>query len=493
MRTSPVALAHLGNTDAIAHAARAISDLTHADPAAGDACVLWFLAIDHAIRTGKLDVRVGLDRVDPPWAALLDEAEAHDPEHFADSNGWVVSALQAAWSAAHKAGSHEAGVQAAVRGGGDTVAAIAGGLLGAAHGASSIGHTHRRAIHGWPGLRARDLIWLAVSTTLTGGTHPDGWPTAPRVTSYQDSSHEAVPHPDDPGVLLGAVGALRAGVADAVVSLCRLGRDQAPVTPDARDHIEVWLVDGQDANLDAPAVIADAARAVQTLRSEGRPSSCTASTPRPGPRSSPPPTARSSPTATRAPPCDESNPPSPPAGTLGPPSSWPSSRPSWQAGANDAPARTASCCPHREPCPVPRGLPRRRLLAQPDRVRRRPGSQQTDRPRAAWQQDRDRRPPSAATTPTLRRRGRPTRLRATSSEAQVVRSAAGPGQQTVDVGSAVAKTDRRESLRWWRRERTDVRRRRERRHRRTLEQALRGQDPARATQRLRGTEGRNTW
>jgi hypothetical protein len=46
---------------------------------------------------------------------------------------------------------------------------------------------------------------------------------------------------------------------------------------------------------------------------------------------------------------------------------------------------------------------------------------------------------------------RPTRLRATSSEAQVVGSAAGPGQQTVDVGSAVAKTDQRESLRWWRR------------------------------------------
>jgi hypothetical protein len=405
MRTSPVALAHLGNTDAIAHAARAISDLTHADPAAGDACVLWFLAIDHAIRTGKLDVRVGLDRVDPPWAALLDEAEAHDPEHFADSNGWVVSALQAAWSAAHKAGSHETGVQAAVRGGGDTVAAIAGGLLGAAHGASSIGHTHRRAIHGWPGLRARDLIWLAVSTTLTGGTHPDGWPTAPRVTSYQDSSHEAVPHPDDPGVLLGAVGALRAGVADAVVSLCRLGRHQAPVTPDARDHIEVWLVDGQDANLDAPAVIADAARAVQTLRSEGRPSSCTASTPRPGPRSSPPPTARSSPTATRAPPCDESNPPSPPAGTLGPPSSCP------QAGLHGRRERMT-----RPPAPPAAAPTESHALSHADSP---PEAAGTTGPRAqtarvaadgptpgGMQQDRDRRPPSAATTPTLRRRGR---------------------------------------------------------------------------------------
>jgi ADP-ribosyl-[dinitrogen reductase] hydrolase len=52
MRTSPVALAHLGDPDAIAVAARRISELTHFDPMAGDACVLWCLSIDHAVRTG---------------------------------------------------------------------------------------------------------------------------------------------------------------------------------------------------------------------------------------------------------------------------------------------------------------------------------------------------------------------------------------------------------------------------------------------------------
>jgi ADP-ribosylglycohydrolase len=41
MRTAPVALAHLGDDDAIAAAAQAISALTHADPQAGEACVLW--------------------------------------------------------------------------------------------------------------------------------------------------------------------------------------------------------------------------------------------------------------------------------------------------------------------------------------------------------------------------------------------------------------------------------------------------------------------
>jgi ADP-ribosylglycohydrolase len=45
MRTAPVALAHLGDTDAIVHAATAVGELTHADPRAGEACVLWSLAI----------------------------------------------------------------------------------------------------------------------------------------------------------------------------------------------------------------------------------------------------------------------------------------------------------------------------------------------------------------------------------------------------------------------------------------------------------------
>ena len=71
MRTSPVALAHLGDTDAIVEAARAVSALTHHDPMAGDACALWCVAIDHAIWTGRLDLRYGLRYVDPVWGPLL--------------------------------------------------------------------------------------------------------------------------------------------------------------------------------------------------------------------------------------------------------------------------------------------------------------------------------------------------------------------------------------------------------------------------------------
>jgi ADP-ribosyl-[dinitrogen reductase] hydrolase len=166
MRTAPVALAHLGDSAAIAAAARAVSALTHHDPQAGDACALWCLAIDHAVRTGEIDIRIGLDHVGPEWAALLDEAERATPDRFAGSNGWVVAALQAAWSAIVQTDGLVAGLQAAVRGGGDTdtVAAIAGALLGAAYGASAVPGEWREMLHGWPGLRADDLVRLAVES-----------------------------------------------------------------------------------------------------------------------------------------------------------------------------------------------------------------------------------------------------------------------------------------------------------------------------------------
>ena len=106
---------------------------------------------------GRLNVRIGLAIFDPGrrdlWAQRLDAAEAARPSDFAN-NGWVVAALQAAWSAvattpvpvddpasgAFRAEHFRLGVDAAVRAGNDTdtVAAIAGGLLGAAYGASAV-------------------------------------------------------------------------------------------------------------------------------------------------------------------------------------------------------------------------------------------------------------------------------------------------------------------------------------------------------------------
>jgi ADP-ribosylglycohydrolase len=101
-RTAPVALAYLDDEAALVEAARAVGELTHYDPEAGDACVLWCCAIRHAILTGLLDARIGLQHTDPDrrdsWASRLDVAETSKPSDFTN-NGWVVEALQAAWSA----------------------------------------------------------------------------------------------------------------------------------------------------------------------------------------------------------------------------------------------------------------------------------------------------------------------------------------------------------------------------------------------------------
>ena len=61
-------------------------------------------------------------------------------------------------------------LESAVRGGrdADTVAAIAGGLVGAAYGASAVPADWRSAIHGWPGYKAPDLIRLASEIAACG-------------------------------------------------------------------------------------------------------------------------------------------------------------------------------------------------------------------------------------------------------------------------------------------------------------------------------------
>ncbi|MFC7432011.1 MULTISPECIES: ADP-ribosylglycohydrolase family protein [unclassified Agrococcus] len=158
MRTGPVALGYLSDADEpdLAATARTISDLTHFDPETGDACVLWSLAIRRAILTGEIDVRPGTQHIAADrretWLARLDEAERMHPWDF-PQNGWVVHALQAAWSAIAHADTYERRVVLAVRCGNDTdtVAAIAGALAGAAAGASAIPQDWRRELHGWAG------------------------------------------------------------------------------------------------------------------------------------------------------------------------------------------------------------------------------------------------------------------------------------------------------------------------------------------------------
>lgn len=173
MRTAPVALAYLSDRGRRAEAARVVSDLTHPDPVAGDACVLWCDAIARAVETGVADVRAGLDLVPPSrrdaWVTWIDEAEAAPPVAFHRDNGWVVSAFRAAWSAVVRGDDLRGVLEVAVRGGSDTdtVAAIAGALAGAVHGWSGVPGEWRDVVHGWPGWTVGELAQRGV--VLAGG------------------------------------------------------------------------------------------------------------------------------------------------------------------------------------------------------------------------------------------------------------------------------------------------------------------------------------
>ncbi|BCW66040.1 ribosylglycohydrolase [Arthrobacter sp. NicSoilB4] len=288
MRTAPLALAYLDRDPAeLMAAAGVLSALTHADPDAQEACGLWCVAIREAVLTGRLDVRAGLPLLSAERAALwlgrIEVAERSRPRDFA-RNGWVVEAFQGAWSAIHFAGLYASGpahlraaLEEAVRGGRDTdtVAAIAGDLLGAAYGYTAVPFEWRRRLHGWPGLRVRDLMMLGVELGRGEGRRPASWPRAESQDySMWGRTDALVQHPHDAGVWLGGVGSL-GRVADlgidAVVSLCRLGTGIAPsVTPE--DHATFWIVDSpvQDDNAHASFVLQDAAAAVERFRAEGK-------------------------------------------------------------------------------------------------------------------------------------------------------------------------------------------------------------------------------
>lgn len=284
MRTTPVAIAYLDDEAALVEAARALSELTHYDADAGDACVLWCIAIRHAVLTGELDARIGLRRIPMErraiWASRLDEAEAAHPSAFSAKNGWVVAALQAAWSAIvntpvpaedpaseiFRADHLRLALDAAVRGGHDTdtVAAIAGGLLGAAYGASAVPSRWRLMLQGWPGLDARGLVQLADKVIDKGQLDTfdytyGGFPEA----------RKPVPHPYDDQVWIGGVAALQqlpTGV-DAIVSLCRVKGEYLPA---GIKQLDVRLIDQERENDHVDFVLLDTVRAIEQLRAEGR-------------------------------------------------------------------------------------------------------------------------------------------------------------------------------------------------------------------------------
>jgi ADP-ribosylglycohydrolase/predicted protein tyrosine phosphatase len=286
MRTSIVGISRRDDREATAAAARAVAELTHADPLGGDSAVLWSEAIRVAVNDGRLDLVSGLDLVAVErrdrWRGWIEDATGAAPVRF-ENNGYTVTALQAAWAAITSTdlgdGSAlhvQRGLQAAVRAGWDTdtVAAIAGALLGARHGSSAVPTQWRRLVHGWPGLLAHDLVELGVSTYL-GGRRAGSWPSVETMTDPTLPTL-GIEHPIDSEIVLGTISDLERfeelGV-DAVVSLCPLGLRDIPVAGmSPRDHIEFWLNDHDEdeTNPHLDFVLDEVSSALRQFRAEGK-------------------------------------------------------------------------------------------------------------------------------------------------------------------------------------------------------------------------------
>ena len=294
MRTAPLALAGLGDDERLIELAMSVSALTHADPVAGEACALWCIAIDRAIRDQRLDgARDGIELLPPGrrgyWEERLDEAEVGPPARFSP-NGFVVSAFQAALAAIRYTPIPEIepcrhlqhALHAAVRIGDDTdtVAAIAGSLLGARWGASAVPILWRAILHGKPGVYGRpdysgqDLVRLAVMSARHGKADAIGWPDADDLFPHYLREFPAPPEvrglEEDTGVFLGNVFGAAETSADITVSLCRMGRTQL----DSVHHpirIELGLVDGgPTANANLEFTFHDLAQAITRWRSENK-------------------------------------------------------------------------------------------------------------------------------------------------------------------------------------------------------------------------------
>ncbi len=291
IRSAVIALAYLDDPERMANAVRTVCQLTHGEMLAGDACVLWCAAIRHAVWHGSFDgLHAGLTLIpavrQAQWSAWLADTESHEPGCFSPNRS-AARALQAAWGAiAHTpvpaqspaSGSFacqhlQRALAAAIGIGDDTeaIAGIAGALLGARWGVSAIPLAWQRTMLDHPGLGSRDLVRLGILAAQKGRDDDRGWPSADHVQRADVPRVPLIPHPFDPGVLLGNITSAEGArvASDAVVSLCRLGRrDFGTVAPD--DHVQVWLIDQPGANAHLHFVLDQAARAVADLRQQGK-------------------------------------------------------------------------------------------------------------------------------------------------------------------------------------------------------------------------------
>lgn len=285
LQTTPLALANLGDDESLVTAATAMARRAGGDPRAEQACVLWAIALDRAVREARLDgVHDGLARLDEDgataWTARLDAAVTKAPGHFAPSES-AVSALQGAlaavWQTPTLADQDDCAhlqhaLETVLRSGlGRTPGALAGSLLGARWGVSAVPFAWQRLLYGVPGERPADLVRFAVLTATGGLSEESGWPAAPRLAdnpaAHHDNEPVAVPVPDDPQLVAGNLAAIRDVQVDAVVSLCQVGSRELPADV---EHHHVLLIDAHGANPNCPFVLDQAVEALRVLRGEGK-------------------------------------------------------------------------------------------------------------------------------------------------------------------------------------------------------------------------------
>jgi ADP-ribosyl-[dinitrogen reductase] hydrolase len=268
MRTIPAAIffSRFGPA-ASAAAARRISDLTHGDPAAGDGC-----AILHRLIAAALDgddplgvlpdalAEVPEDRRGK-WEATL--AAGWTPADATEPNGAVWPTLGTAVWALRNGWSFETAMRQVIDVGGDTdtIACVAGGLLGAVRGIQAIPSRWTTPLTG--GIPGHAIVAADLADLMSLALRLDGEAPSTASLVLPDGIE---PVEVAPGLWLSGLKFAPHAPADAVViSLCR-----------TFDHItheqrrQVYLTDDEH-NLDVETPVRDAVDTIEALHAEGRP------------------------------------------------------------------------------------------------------------------------------------------------------------------------------------------------------------------------------
>ncbi len=147
MRAAPIGIRYRRDAGAIERISRADSALTHHDPLAGDACVLFNLTLA-ALLNGRRPPR-STSEVGRAAAGALEASPEELLSEVQRRIGFVLTALRVGYSAALGRDSFEEAVVFAVNLGGDadTNGAIAGALAGARFGAAAIPQRWLEPLH----------------------------------------------------------------------------------------------------------------------------------------------------------------------------------------------------------------------------------------------------------------------------------------------------------------------------------------------------------